>query len=118
MRRSAFEMNEDRKQECAKLIDSFLDGSCGDYDWDDFISIRSDDPEIQLIKDYCADSSFLYPSDKPGYWCNDRGTQKLARLSSLIKTGDEAEVRSFVEEERKTAEQPLSPTVDNTKTPL
>jgi hypothetical protein len=98
-------MKEEEKQELSRTIGSFLDGSCGEWDWDDFISIRSKIPEIQLIKDFCADSSFLYPPVKTGHWCNKLGLQRLAELSRLIRTGTEADVRSFVETEMRNAEQ-------------
>jgi len=98
-------MNVKEIIECSTAIDAFLNGSCGDYDWDDFISIQSSNSSVQLIKDYCSKSDFLYPPDTVGHWCNDRGSQKLTELSSMIKTGNEKDIRSFIEFEMKDAEQ-------------
>ena len=92
------------RQECVKVIASFLDGSCGDYDWDDFISIKSSDSLVQLVKDYCADSDFLYPPDKTGQWCNEQGAQKLEELVQLLKNGEASIIESFIETEMRNTE--------------
>jgi hypothetical protein len=42
-----------RKQEAtyaARTIRSFLEGSCGDRDWDDFTSCSLSDPEVEGIR--------------------------------------------------------------------
>lgn len=102
-------MNDKEIIECSTAIDSFLNGSCGEYDWDDFISIQSSNSAVQLIKNYCAESDIRYPPDTVGHWCNDRGAQKLVELSRLIKTGNKNDIRSFIEIEMKDAKQSTAP---------
>ena len=36
--------------EVARSLREFLDGSGGDYDWDDFISVPLTDPELEQIR--------------------------------------------------------------------
>jgi hypothetical protein len=59
-------MNDKDKQECVQAIDSFVSGSGGERDWDDFISVRSKNPDIQRIKSYCGETRCLYPGGKNG----------------------------------------------------
>ena len=94
-------MNRD---ECSKQIDAFLAGTCGDYDWDDFISTRSTDPDIKSVIDYCSNSRDIYPPEKPGNWCGAVGATKLAELSRLLKSNDEKAVRDFINIENQNAE--------------
>lgn len=44
---------KDRQQEAAyasRTILTFLDGSCGEYDWDDFTSCPLSDPAVERIR--------------------------------------------------------------------
>ncbi len=94
-------MNEDHYLEAATTIKTFLDGSCGDYDWDDFISIRSRYTQIQCVKNYCANSSFCYPPTEESHWCNEIGIDKLAQLSRLLRTRNKEAITMFLDEESK-----------------
>jgi hypothetical protein len=90
-------MNSERK-EMASIILSFLDGTCGPRDWDDFISIRRRDPEEIFICDYCAFTWRLYPSEKRTEWCNDEGAAALRKLAELLASdADQNAIREFIE---------------------
>lgn len=94
-------MNDKDKQECVDVIDSFLGGNCSESVWDDFISEESKDPVIQIIKDYCAETAFIYPAEDQHQWCSKEGKVKLLLLSGLIENWKEADIRRFIEEEVK-----------------
>ena len=93
-------MNSDTLKESADIIDSFLDGSCSAYDWDDFVSISSQIPLIKEVKDYCANSSFRYPPIIESQWCNEEGFRKLGMLAKCIRNCSVDEVASFLDKER------------------
>ena len=38
----------------AVIIEQFLDGTGGRWDWDDFVSLRIEDPELDAIRLRCA----------------------------------------------------------------
>ncbi|MES2981410.1 MAG: hypothetical protein V4727_03770 [Verrucomicrobiota bacterium] len=77
-------MTDKERQESANLILSFLDETCGAYDWDDFISPSSKDPDFELLRVYCASTNYLYPPTDPKCWCSDLGSEKLRILSELL----------------------------------
>lgn len=48
----------------ARTIHSFLDGSCGDYNWDDFISCPLRDPQVERIRRHAGGIDL--PADEHG----------------------------------------------------
>lgn len=69
------------KAEAAKYLEDFLSGRGNTWDWDDFISIRLDDPELERIRLKCGSLPDVYPPERPGQYCSDRG---LAILEELL----------------------------------
>ena len=69
--------------EVADLIDRFLRGEVGPYEWDDFISIRSRDPRIERVRRECLEIPDRYPTES-GY-CNDAGVARLRELASSLR---------------------------------
>jgi hypothetical protein len=61
------------KSEMAELIEAFLTGVSDDWDWDDFISIKQSNPEIEQIRLRCANLPWEFPPNRPGDYCNDDG---------------------------------------------
>lgn len=94
-------MRPESLEDSAAIIESFLSGSCGDYDWDDFLTIPSPDPLIQAVKNYCADSHFHYPPSMDGHWCSETGALKLTQLSVHLRTGSMQAVADFLQKEHK-----------------
>ncbi len=94
-------MSVDSLEESGAIIESFLGGSCGDYDWDDFLLIPSPDQLIQAVKNYCVDSHFRYPPAMVGHWCNENGALRLAQLSAILRNGARTAVEEFLTAEPK-----------------
>ena len=73
------------KTEIAKLIDSFLDGSCGEWDWDDFISVRLKDRELEDIRQRCAEVEDKFPPTRQYEWCSDEGERVLRGIADELR---------------------------------
>jgi len=55
-----------------ELLQGFLDGSAGPYEFDDFLSSRSSDPEIEAIRLRLAQLPDEEPSDDPTRYAGER----------------------------------------------
>jgi len=93
-------MTSIEREKSARIILSFLDGSCGPYDWDDFVSPNRTDPQFRQITNYCIDSQSLYPALEENEWCNDQGANALRHLVSLLNsTTSFQEISQFIQSE-------------------
>jgi hypothetical protein len=72
------------KEEVLQEIEKFLSGSGGAYDWDDFTSIRIDDPELEKIRAFCGDLPELYPPTGRQY-CAEEGMNQLRKIASDLR---------------------------------
>jgi hypothetical protein len=72
--------------EVARIIEGFIEGTCGPYDWDDFISFPLDDPALEAVRQECADLPDRYPPGKRGWYCNDDGVDVLRRLMRHVSS--------------------------------
>jgi len=69
-------------KEVANLIQRFLDGTCGRWEWDDFISgARIYDARLREIQSRCGNLSIEFPSAEQDQYCNSEG---LAILKGYI----------------------------------
>lgn len=66
----------------ARTIRTFLDGTCGSYDWDDFTSCSLRDPEVDSIR--LRASSVALPVDADG----TRELLALADEADRLATGN------------------------------
>ena len=66
------------RAEIADTIQSFVDGTGGPWDWDDFICGGSiEDPTLEAIRDRCASLSQEFPPLQPGHYCSDAGVEVM-----------------------------------------
>ena len=73
-------MNNYTKQEVADLIKRFVNGTIGKWEWDDFMSVKASDPEVERIRVVCSTLPDKYPTaDGKGY-CNQEGEAILLKL--------------------------------------
>jgi len=58
----------------AKMLENFVDGTGGQWDWDDYISLLSypDDPYLQAVQERMINLSSEFPSGGQGY-CGEEG---------------------------------------------
>ena len=74
-------MSDERKR-ISDLIKRFLDGTVGPYEWDDFISVRQRDAELELIRLECVNIRSLYPTIS-GY-CSPTGLDRLKIIAESL----------------------------------
>ena len=77
--------NKVTREEVAKTIENFVSGSGGPWDWDDFISVRIADEELEAIRIECLRTQSEYPGG-PNQWCNERGLEVLRGLAKQIRS--------------------------------
>jgi hypothetical protein len=71
------------KAEVAEIIEQFLDGTGGDWDWDDFTSFRIADPELDAIRVRCGQ---LYDEPNyPGRYCGPDGLAEMRRIVEQLR---------------------------------
>jgi hypothetical protein len=73
-------------QEVYKIIESFIDGSIGDWDWSDFLETPIEDPYLNEIRKKCDNLSVEYPSNNPNEYCNEEGLKILKQFLSDLKS--------------------------------
>lgn len=73
------------KQEVAELIEGFLNGTCGEWDWDDFISLKHEDPEIEEISVRCSKIANEFPSLQEKHYCSQEGETALKQLAQSLR---------------------------------
>jgi hypothetical protein len=71
------------KAEVADIIERFLNGGGGGWDWDDFLSIPIADPELDEVRQRCD------ATRDDGYrnqWCGSAGIAELRRIVAELRS--------------------------------
>ena len=63
--------------EMADIIERFVDGICGEWDWDDFCSFPIVDPSLDAIRVRCIGLPQEFPSSQKGHYCSEAGIEVL-----------------------------------------
>ena len=72
------------RAEVAEIVESFIEGTSGRWDWDDFLSIPIDDPYLDAIRLRCNST---YDEAYHGYWCGPEGLNELRRILQELRAG-------------------------------
>lgn len=70
--------------DAAKLIKGFLDGSCGGWEWDDFISIPQKNGRVEDIRQKVLQIGDEFPPQNSTSWSSDEGLRALNELAEEI----------------------------------
>ena len=71
--------------EVADIIESFVEGSGRDWDWDDFCSLKIENGELDAIRLKCINVSFTH-RPQPGHgYCNEEGIQLLREIAKELR---------------------------------
>ena len=71
------------KAEVADIIERFLEGNGGQWDWDDFLSIPIADPQLDGVRQRCdATRDEAYPNQ----WCGPAGFAELRRIVAALRS--------------------------------
>ena len=73
------------KVKLADLLEGFVNGTCANWEWDNFLSIPHDDPEIEKIHDRCEQLDVEFPPRKPGQFCNEQGQAVLLNYARQLR---------------------------------
>ena len=73
------------REDVAKAIEDFVNGCGGPWDWDDFISCRIADEELEAVRIKCLRTQSEYPSGAIG-WCNEQGIEVLRDLAKQLRS--------------------------------
>jgi hypothetical protein len=73
------------KEQIAQIIEEFLDAKGSSWDWDDFISIRIDDPELDGVRRLCSDLPNLYPPNRESSYCSEKGLAILDEVRDTFR---------------------------------
>jgi hypothetical protein len=72
------------REDVAKSIEDFVNGAGGPWDWDDFVSCRIADEELETIRIKCLRTQSEYPGG-PNRWCNEQGIDVLRGLARQLR---------------------------------
>ena len=82
------------RTEIADTIDAFVGGTGDNWDWDDFVSVPLNDPELDEVRKEAASIPDRFPSDRSNMYCSSEGLQELLRISKRLRaTIDQATER-------------------------
>ena len=75
------------REQVASTIEGFVSGRDNQWDWDGFISIRIDDPELEKIRQRCISVRDEFPPDKVTDYCSPAGLEVMRKLADELKAG-------------------------------
>lgn len=72
-----------KKKEISELILRFIGDlpGLGEWEWDDFISIRDKDPEIEAVRRKVLEIEIQYPPEDGRGWCSEEGINKMRKIA-------------------------------------
>jgi len=71
--------------EVATIIEQFLKGTGGAWDWDNFCSNLIADPDLDHIRALCDSARFTYPPTEKGHYCSAEGRAFLRGLVEKLR---------------------------------
>jgi hypothetical protein len=81
-------VKELRYLEVAEILQNFLDGTGGEWVWDDFTSVMPfEDPYLEKIRARCILIDREFPPTIRGWYCNEQGLEVIrAYIRELTKS--------------------------------
>ncbi len=73
------------REEVVTIIEDFINDKGGKWDWDDFISIKLKDPELERIRLICVELPDTHPPSGKGQYCNFEGIELLKKILLSLK---------------------------------
>lgn len=69
----------------ADLIESFVSGTCGIWEWDDFISVIQADVEIERVRLICTSLPDRFSPRDTKQYCSDEGVRELLKCAKTLR---------------------------------
>ena len=73
------------KARLADLLEGFVNGTCGKGEWDAFLSVRHEDPDVEKIRDHCELLDIEFPARKLGQFCSEEGGKVLLNYARRLR---------------------------------
>ncbi len=73
------------KLEVADIIERFLNGTGGEWDWDDFTSFGITDAYLDSVRIQCAELNLTYPPTTKGHYCSEAGLEIMRGLVATLR---------------------------------
>jgi len=73
------------REQLADLIERFVSGNVRPHEWDDFLSVRFDDAELESIRRACDELPSRFPPRRRGEYCNDEGAAELLVIARRLR---------------------------------
>jgi hypothetical protein len=74
-------------KEVADIIERFVDGGGGQWDWDDFCSTPIADPKLESVRGICTNLCFTHPPSELGHFCSKAGVLLMREIVQNLRTG-------------------------------
>ena len=71
--------------EVATILENFVEGRGGPRDWDDFIFLTIEDPELDAIRGRCDGLDFEFPREQAGHFCGPGGIEVIRGFISRLR---------------------------------
>ena len=71
--------------DAANLIERFVAGTCGPYDWDDFLNGSMNDSALQQIHEECEQVAIDFPASSDSEWCSPEGGHALTAIAVRLR---------------------------------
>jgi hypothetical protein len=78
------------KLEVARIIEQFLNGSGGAWDWDDFCCNRITDPYLDSVRIACHELRATYPPKEKVHYCGPAGFAVLREMVAKLRASGSA----------------------------
>lgn len=70
----------------ANIIERFMEGKGNEWQWDDFISIRIRDAELDKIRIRCSQLDKEFPANQTGQYTNEQGLEVLRNYIIYLRS--------------------------------
>jgi hypothetical protein len=67
-------------EEVADTIEGFINGTGDQWAWDEFISIRLDEPELEAVRQKCVAIRDQFPPTDPKAYCGEAGLGAMRQI--------------------------------------
>ena len=75
------------REEVAKTIENFVNGTGGKWDWDEFVAIRLQDAELDEVRKKCVSVREEFPPSDPHQYCSEAGMKVLRDILATLRAG-------------------------------
>ncbi|HWZ98050.1 MAG TPA: hypothetical protein VN025_09835 [Candidatus Dormibacteraeota bacterium] len=79
------------KEEVAKILEDFLNGTGDEWAWDDFMSFPIENEYLESIRLRCSGLDSEFPATQKGHYCNQEGLEVIKSYVSALRFGSQGE---------------------------